>query len=419
MSFCSRRYFIAIGFLLCFASLLFSKEKWAIAKPLRGEGIITMLQRFLIEPTQNYIALFKSLNKNIFDKNDGLFRDKTYRLPIKIYKFNGKSIRSSLNINLELAKEIQDYNNNLLEKNIIQKSYKISKELWVPALMLELPDIKEESISKTQETKDEKRTKDQEKTTKKSKKIKEKSFVIMPIFGEKYEKVIIIDSILKNNIYYLDAGHGGPDPGAIGTKANHKLHEDEYAYDIILRLGRKLVERGAKVYFLVQDPNDGIRDEEILNNSSDEFYLGGDSISYDKVTRLNDRVDIINRLFSENTGKSKKQQQISIHLDSRPNTQRIDIFFYYKEGNKKGEELANILYSTIESKYEKYQPGRGYTGSVSSRNLLMLRKTKVNAVYIELGNIQNPNDQYRFLKVKNRQAIADWLCDGLIKARDL
>lgn len=419
MSFCSKRYLLLIIILLLFASTLYSKEKWAITKPIRGEGIITLLQRFSIEPTEDYIALFKNLNKNIIDKNEGLFRDRNYKLPIIIYKYNGKSIRSSINVSLDIAKEIQEYNNKLLERGLVQKSYKVTKELWVPALLLDTQSNEELIEKKSEDSKNDKSVEKSKKSTKKTKKTKKETYVLLPIFGEKYEKVFVIDSLLKDNIYYLDAGHGGPDPGAIGTKGKHKLHEDEYAYDIILRLGRRLVERGAQVYFIVQDPKDGIRDEEILENSSDEYYLGGDSIAYDKVQRLNDRVDIINKLYVENASKSKKQQQISIHLDSRPNVQRIDVFFYYKEGNKKSEELANNLFTTIESKYNKYQPGRGYSGSVSSRNLLMLRKTKVTAVYIELGNIQNPNDQYRFLKVKNRQAIADWLFDGLLKSKDL
>ena len=33
------------------------------------------------------------------------------------------------------------------------------------------------------------------------------------------------------------SGHGGPDPGAIGIYQGRQLHEDEYAYDIILRTG--------------------------------------------------------------------------------------------------------------------------------------------------------------------------------------
>jgi N-acetylmuramoyl-L-alanine amidase len=35
--------------------------------------------------------------------------------------------------------------------------------------------------------------------------------------------------------------------------------------------------------------------------------------------------------------------------------------------------------------------------------------------FIELGNIQNFKDQQRILTPNNRQAIANWLTDGLIE----
>jgi N-acetylmuramoyl-L-alanine amidase len=77
--------------------------------------------------------------------------------------------------------------------------------------------------------------------------------------------------------------------------------------------------------------------------------------------------------------------------------------------------FANTLLSTIEEKYRIAQPGRGYDGSVSSRNLYMLKYTKPIGAYIELGNIQNPKDQVRLIESNNRQAIANWLTDGIIE----
>ena len=52
------------------------------------------------------------------------------------------------------------------------------------------------------------------------------------------------------------------------------MHEDEYAYDIILRLGRALMEKGAKVHIIIQDEKDGIRDDRYLSNSDRETCLG-------------------------------------------------------------------------------------------------------------------------------------------------
>ncbi len=48
---------------------------------------------------------------------------------------------------------------------------------------------------------------------------------------------------------------------ALANTAAKELHEDEYAYDIILRLGRELMKRGAQSAFYHQDAKDGIRDQ--------------------------------------------------------------------------------------------------------------------------------------------------------------
>ena len=83
------------------------------------------------------------------------------------------------------------------------------------------------------------------------------------IFGDKYKKVDILSSELKGKVYYIISGHGGPDPGARCQKEGVFLCEDEYAYDISLRLARNLIKKGARVYIIVRD-NDGIRDERLL-----------------------------------------------------------------------------------------------------------------------------------------------------------
>ena len=97
-------------------------------------------------------------------------------------------------------------------------------------------------------------------------------------------------------MFYLVSGHGGPDPGAIGIYQGRQLHEDEYAYDIILRLARELLSRGAKVHIIIQDKKDGIRDGHVLANSKRETCMG-DPIPLNQVARLKQRCDWVNKLY--------------------------------------------------------------------------------------------------------------------------
>ncbi|MBK8153354.1 MAG: hypothetical protein IPK61_10060 [Saprospiraceae bacterium] len=66
----------------------------------------------------------------------------------------------------------------------------------------------------------------------------------------------------------------------------YTLCEDEYAYDVSLRLAKKLMEEGATVHIIVQDKNDGIRDEKYLDCDEDEICATGCQIPISQKKRL-------------------------------------------------------------------------------------------------------------------------------------
>jgi len=233
-----------------------------------------------------------------------------------------------------------------------------------------------------------------------------------PLFGKKLEEYTIESDRLKGACFYLVSGHGGPDCGAIGKVDGKELHEDEYAYDIMLRLARNLMMEGATVHIIIQDAKDGIRDDKYLANSKRETCMG-DPIPLNQKQRLQQRCDKINALSKKSN--AKYERAIFIHLDSRSKKQQVDVFFYYAEKSAASKKLANTLRNTFDEHYKKHQPGRGFTGTVTSRSLYVLNNAKPVSVYAELGNIQNSFDQRRFLMSSNRQALANWLARGFIK----
>ena len=232
-----------------------------------------------------------------------------------------------------------------------------------------------------------------------------------PLFGSKYATFSITSSELKGACFYLVCGHGGPDPGAIGVYQGRLLHEDEYAYDIVLRLGRELMMRGAKVHFIIQDKKDGIRGGHYLANSKRETCMG-QKIPLDQVQRLKQRCNAVDNLYRKD--KSNYKRAIFVHVDSRSQGKQTDVYFYHAKGSKNGLRLANTLRSTLASKYRKHQPNRGFNGTVGERNLYVLRNTLPAAVFLELGNIQNKQDQQRLVQENNRQALAKWIADGIV-----
>lgn len=232
------------------------------------------------------------------------------------------------------------------------------------------------------------------------------------IFGPRYSKVEIKDNSLRGAVYYLMSGHGGPDPGAIGDYGPYTLAEDEYAYDVTLRLARKLIEHGALVYMITRDNNDGIRDQSILPRDKDERCYPAELIPVNQMARLRQRTNAVNRLYRKYRGRY--QRLVVLHLDSSSRGENIDVYFYHHQRSQSGKRLANNIHNAIKAKYRKHQPKRPYHGTVSQRSgLYVIRNTHPPTVFIEMGNIRNSRDQRRFVLSDNRQALANWIGEGI------
>lgn len=343
-----RTYNITLFFLLIFLSGNIVVAQDKKDKPRNGEGVQLFLERNKCSYPKDYDK-FIELNKGKFGRNNSLLMGVRYTLP---------------------SSSDADKENNDTEK----KDNKITQQ------------------------------------TTKGKKIGSKG--INKLFGSKYREYTVKSNKLKGACFFLSSGHGGPDPGAIGKVDGRELHEDEYAYDIILRLARNLLEEGATVHIIIQDPNDGIRDEMYLSNSKNETCMG-EVIPLNQAARLRQRSDKINELSKK--AKEKYKRSMFIHLDSRSKKEQLDVFFYHATKSTAGKKLANTMRQTFESHYNKHQPNRGFTGTVDSRGLYVLNNTNPVGLFGELGNIQNTFDQRRFLQYDNRQALANWLCRGFIQ----
>jgi N-acetylmuramoyl-L-alanine amidase len=232
-----------------------------------------------------------------------------------------------------------------------------------------------------------------------------------PLFGKTYDEYTVTSNKLKGATFYLSSGHGGPDCGAIGIAGGKKIHEDEYAYDIMLRLARNLMMEGATVHIIIQDKKDGIRDERFLNSNEKETCMGKE-IPLNQKKRLQQRCDAINNLYHKS--ENKYRRAVFIHLDSRSTKHQMDVFFYHHTKSTEGKKLGEVMRKTFKEQYHKHQPGRGFTGTVSPRDLFVLSNCLSVSLFAELGNIRNSFDQQRFLEVSNRQALANWMCRGFI-----
>lgn len=379
---------IVVGICWCVSFSLFADPENLTAKVQKGEGVMRFLSKYNLYNSDCNRTHFYQLND--LDPTEGLKLGIEYKLPVFIYKYNGQSIRATLGIkNYNEALKIQQFNEALTKSKIKKGDYRKDKKLWVPYHLMVCPDATDETAIVSGSR-------------------------IFPIFGKKYEKVALKSNKLKGKVYYIVSGHGGPDPGALNRTGGRKICEDEYSYDVALRLARNLLEHGAIAYMIIRDENDGIRSGAILKADKDEVCWKNRAIPVRQKSRLFQRSTVVNKLYDYHKQKGYKEQYLlMLHIDSRGNNKRIDVFFYNHPTSKAGRKLGLHLQKVIKGKYAKYQKKRGYKGKVTSRDLHMLRETKPTSVFIEMGNIKSEADLQRFLKESNRQALANWLFEGL------
>ena len=244
----------------------------------------------------NEVQFFKI---NPTAKSSKLVKDKVYNLPIYVYDYNGKNIRSSTNIgDLDIAKAIQSYNTDLLKIGVKRQSYQESGVLFVPFHILNCRSSRKPRPKQAEET-------DNNGIAVKTTSGKTRR---IDIFGKNYQDVPIIDNKLKNKIFYVEGGHGGPDPGAQAVVNGRTLCEDEYAYDVSLRVARELIKHGAVVHVINRDPNDGIRDGEFLMGDQDEQTYPNLKVPYNQKARLFQRSDAVNELYDNYAKKGITDQ---------------------------------------------------------------------------------------------------------------
>ena len=392
-------------YVFLFLSQLCFSQDWVKITAKKGDTRILLLKKYQLT---DQCSKVKFLSLNNMKADDYLKLGNKYKLPVQSYKYNGKSIRTTIGIkNLDKAKAIQAWNERLNISKVKSSLYTNGGFLWVPHFL-------KSCFGKYGKSNFSNKNVSRPKVVNASS--SPGNIVTHELFGSKYKKVKIVSNKLKGRIYYLVSGHGGPDPGAVGKRGGHSLCEYEYAYDITLRLARQLTEKGATVYMIVRDENDGIRDQAYLKCDKDEVCFPSLKIPINQKKRLKQRVKAVNKLYNKHKKRGVKYQRVVIiHVDSRRSKDRVDMFFYYNKRSKVGKKLANGMYDIVKEKYAKYQKGRGYKGTVKPRNLHMLRETKPIGVYVELGNIQNDKDQKRFTVVDNRDAIAKWFTEALSK----
>lgn len=180
---------------------------------------------------------------------------------------------------------------------------------------------------------------------------------------------------------YLDAGHGGKDPGAYYKD----IYEEDINLSIVLKLRDKLESLGAIVYLTRDSDYDLSNPNAILRKRSD----------------LSNRAKMIN--------SSDADIYLSIHLNSSSNTSWKGAQVFYDDINKNNEKLADIF----QKSFNKYLNSNRKIQEIST--LYMYKRITKPGLLLELGFISNPNERYLLNREDYQNKIVNVLSDSLLE----
>lgn len=174
---------------------------------------------------------------------------------------------------------------------------------------------------------------------------------------------------------FVDAGHGGSDPGAVGNDVT----ESYVNLSVAVQLAELLRDGGYQV--------------KLYRSTNSENVLSGKS------------ADLTNRARTANEWGA--DYFISIHTNSSPNPAANGFEAYiYRLGNYAqpiAESIVNSFTSRLGSK----------NNGVRAANFAVLRQTRMPAVLLELGYLSNPTEALNLNSPAWQTAAAEAIYNGI------
>lgn len=165
-----------------------------------------------------------------------------------------------------------------------------------------------------------------------------------------------------NKVIVVDAGHGDPDGGAVGTTGTT---EAQINLSIALKLQNLLEESGATVVLTRSDEN-GIYDE---------------SASSKKVSDIKNRVKIGN--------ESSADIFVSIHLNKINESKYSGWQTFYKESSEEGKKLAEAVQAGLNEAISTENNRVAKT----IENIYIINNVEIPISIVECGFLSNPEEE--------------------------
>lgn len=185
---------------------------------------------------------------------------------------------------------------------------------------------------------------------------------------------------LLGKIIYLDAGHGGVDPGTVYKN----IYEKDINLSICKKLQKSLEQEGAIVY----------------QTRYGDYDLSNINAYGRKKSDLNNRAKIINN--------SKADLYISIHLNSISSSTWSGAQVFYDDVNDNNIKFAQIMQQRLKKDLKTTREVKQIS------TMLMNRKIIIPGILIEAGFLSNPNDRYLLQQFDYQSKISESIKEGII-----
>ncbi|MCL6634774.1 MAG: N-acetylmuramoyl-L-alanine amidase CwlD [Peptococcaceae bacterium] len=183
----------------------------------------------------------------------------------------------------------------------------------------------------------------------------------------------------------VDPGHGGEDPGALGSTG---VHEKDIVLEVSKKLAEILRQAGARV-LLTRETDRDLSDPEIK------------SLHQAKIQDLTRRVELANN--------SRADLFISIHVNSFPDRREDGAQTFSQPGSEESRRLAVAIQHELNRFLEN--PGR----EAKQVDYFANRMTKMPSVIVEIGFISNPKEEKLMLDPHYQSRIAWSIYAGIVR----